>query len=394
MTQDYDPLASVQAAGPPGTISFIYGLPDPTTFPATALGQLAEQVLRQRPELALQYGPEQGYGPLIDYVRERLAREEALAIARPQIMLSGGSTQALDHVCTLLTQPGDVVLVEAPTYHETLQLFRDHGLRPLQVPIDDGGLEVEALAARLEALAREGQGARMLYVIPNFQNPSGITLATGRRGPVLALARRHDLVVVEDDVYRDLAYGGTVPPSLFALDLEKEGKEGRVLRIGSFSKILAPALRLGWLMGPPEQIALLIGSGLRCMSGGANPLLANVLADYCRAGLLEAHVEGLRGVYRQRRDAMLEALETYMPPGTGWTRPGGGFFVWLRLPEPLRAAEVAGRAREEGLLIPVGDPFFAEAPTGQYLRLAFSYVTPEQIWKGILLLGQVLDSLL
>ena len=393
MSQDYDPLASVQAAGPPGTISFIYGLPDPTTFPATALGQMAEQVLGQRPELALQYGPEQGYGPLIDYLRARLAREEGLAIDRPQIMLSGGSAQALDHVCTLLTRPGDAVLVEAPTYHETLQLFRDHGLRPLQVPIDDGGLQVEALAARLEALAREGEGARLLYVIPNFQNPSGITLTAERRQPILALARRFDLVVIEDDVYRDLAYGEPVPPSLFALDLEQEGQEGRVLRIGSFSKILAPGVRLGWLMGPPDRIGRLIGSGLRCMGGGANPLVANVLADYCLAGLMEAHVEGLRGVYRQRRDAMLEALETYMPPGTGWTRPGGGFFVWLRLPAPLRAAEVAERAREQGLLIPVGDPFFAEAPTGQYLRLAFSYVTPEQIWKGILLLGQVLASL-
>jgi 2-aminoadipate transaminase len=394
VSQDYDPLASVQAAGPPGTISFIYGLPDPTTFPAAALGELAGRVLRQRPELALQYGPEQGYGPLIDYVRARLAREEGLAIARPQIMLSGGSAQALDHVCTLLTQPGDVVLVEAPTYHETLQLFRDHGLRPLQVPLDDGGLQVEALEARLEALARDGDRARMLYIIPNFQNPSGITLAAGRRGPVLDLARRYDLLLVEDDVYRDLAYGGPVPPSLFALDLEEEGQEGRVLRIGSFSKILAPGVRLGWLMGPPERIARFIGSGLRNMGGGANPLVANVLADYCLAGLLDAHVAGLRDVYRRRRDAMLEALAAHMPAEATWTRPGGGFFVWLRLPEPLRAAKVAARARQEGLLIPVGDPFFAEAPTGQYLRLAFSYVTPEQIWKGILLLGQVLDSLL
>jgi 2-aminoadipate transaminase len=393
MAQDYDPLASVQAAGPPGTISFIYGLPDPATFPAAVLGRLAARVLRLRPELALQYGPEQGYGPLIDYVRERLAREEALAIGRPQIMLSGGSAQALDHVCTLLTQPGDVVLVEAPTYHETLQLFRDHGLRPRQVPIDDDGLQVEALARRLEDLARNGEGARLLYVIPNFQNPSGITLAAARRQPILELARRFDLLVVEDDVYRELAYGEQVPPSLFALNLEQEGKGGRVLRIGSFSKILAPGLRLGWLMGPPDHIARLINSGLRNMGGGVNPLVANVLADYCLEGLLEAHVEGLCRVYRERRDAMLEALESHMPADADWTRPGGGFFVWLRLPEPLQAREVAERAREEGLLIPVGDPFFAEAPTEQYLRLAFSYVTPAQIWEGVTLLGQVLASL-
>ncbi len=393
MAQDYDPLASVQAAGPPGTISFTYGLPDPATFPATALGRLASQVLQVRPELALQYGPEQGYGPLIDYLRERLAREEALAVGRPQIMLTGGSAQALDHLCTLLTRPGDTVLVEAPTYHETLQLFRDHSLRPLQVPTDGGGLQVEALAGRLEELSDYGAPARLLYLIPNFQNPSGITLAAERRGPILELARRFDLLVIEDDVYRDLSYEGVVPPSLFALDLDREIQQGRVLRVGSFSKILAPGLRMGWLLGPPDRIARLIGSGLRRMGGGASPLVANLLADYCREGLLDAHIESLRWVYRERRDAMLEALDSHMLPGTSWTRPGGGMFVWLGLPEPLQAREVVRRAREVGLLIPVGDPFFAEEPTGQYLRLAFSYVTPEQIWKGVALLGQVLASM-
>lgn len=388
MTTDYDPLASVQAAGPPGTISFIYGLPDPTTFPAEELRQAADRVLRERPELALQYGPEQGYGPLLDYLRARLAGEEGLPLERPQVMLSGGSAQALDHLCTLFTRPGDIVLVEAPTYHETLQLFRDHGLRPLQIATDDGGLLVEALADRLAALARRGERARLLYLIPNFQNPSGITLAADRRPAVLDLAGRYDLLVVEDDVYRDLAYEGAAPPSLFALDGGR-----RVLRIGSFSKILAPGVRLGWLLGPVGLIERLIGSGLRNMSGGVNPLMANILADYCRRGLLEPHIERLRVIYRERRDAMLAALAAHLPTGARWTRPGGGFFIWLSLPQPLRAAEVAARAREAGLLIPVGDPFFAEAPTGQYLRLAFSYVTSEKIWEGIATLGRLLDSM-
>jgi 2-aminoadipate transaminase len=385
MAQEYDPLASVQAAGPPGTISFIYGLPDPNTFPVEDLRRAADQVLRERPELALQYGPEQGYGPLIDYLRDRLARQEGLAVERPQIMLTGGSAQALDHLCTVFTRPGDTVLVEAPTYHETLQLFRDHGLRPLQVATDGGGLVVEALSDRLKDLARRGERARLLYIIPNFQNPSGITLAADRRQGVLDLAGRYGLLVAEDDVYRDLAYETGVPPSLFSLD-----KGRRVLRIGSFSKILAPGVRMGWLMGPPGLIKGLIGSGLRAMSGGANPLVANILAAYCQAGLLEPHVERLREVYCERRDAMLSALETCMPPGVSWTRPAGGFFIWLALPEPLRAASVATQARDAKLLIPVGDPFFAEEPTGQYLRLAFSYVTPEKIREGIEILGQVL----
>ena len=388
MTEEYDPLASVQAAGPPGTISFIYGLPDSVTFPVEDLRRAADQTLRERPELALQYGPEQGYGPLIDYLRDKLAREEGLDLERPQIMLTGGSAQALDHLCTLFTRPGDLVLVEAPTYHETLQLFRDHGLRPVQVPTDDDGLLVDALAERLGTLARRGEQARVLYTIPNFQNPSGTTLAADRRRPVLDLAERYDLLIVEDDVYRDLAYEGKVPPSLFALDGGK-----RVLRIGSFSKILAPGVRLGWMMGPPGLVERLINSGLRCMGGGANPLIANFLATYCQQGRLEPHIERLRAVYRERRDAMLDALAAHMPAGVTWTRPGGGFFIWLTLPEPLRAADAADRARKAKLLIPVGDPFFAKAPTGQHLRLAFSYVTPEKIWEGIEILGKIVCRL-
>jgi DNA-binding transcriptional MocR family regulator len=387
MTEAYDPLASVQAAGPPGTISFIYGLPDPATFPADKLRHAADEVLSTRAELALQYGPEQGYGPLIDYLRLRLEDEEGFRIEREHMMLTGGSAQALDHLCTLFTRPGDIVLVEAPTYHETLQLFRDHGLHPSQVPTDASGLQVDALTSRLEALARRGEQARLLYTIPNYQNPSGITLAADRRPAILALAKRFDLLVVEDDVYRDLAYGENPPASLYALD-----SGTRVLRIGSFSKILAPAVRMGWIMGPAPLIARLIGSGLRCMGGGASPLVANILSTYCQQGHLEPHIEGLRQVYRERRDAMLQALANHMPDGVNWTRPGGGFFIWLSLPSRFRAAEVADLARKAKLLIPVGDPFFAEAPTGQYLRLAFSYVTPAQIDRGIGILGQVLRT--
>lgn len=388
-TEAYDPLASVQAAGPPGTISFIYGLPDPMTFPAEDLRHAADRVLREEPELALQYGPEQGYGPLIDYLRSKLAREEGLEVSRPDIILTGGSAQALDHLCTLFTRPGGIVLVEAPTYHETLQLFRDHGLHPMQIAIDQDGMQPERLADRLEALARQGRRARLLYTIPNFQNPSGITLSADRREAVLDLAERYDLLVVEDDVYRDLVYEGEVPPSLYALD----GRQ-RVLRIGSFSKILAPALRLGWLMGPPGLIGRLIRSGLRCMGGGANPLVANTLATYCQQGLLEPHIASLRQLYRERRDAMLAALTAWMPDGVGWTRPGGGFFIWLSLPDPLQATSVTVEAEKARLLIPGGDPFFAEEVTGQFVRLAFSYVSPVKIEEGIQVLGEVMKACL
>jgi 2-aminoadipate transaminase len=397
MSDGYDPLASVQAAGPPGTISFNYGLPDPNTFPSKDLRQAIDRVLRDRPGLALQYGPEQGYGPLIDFLRDKVARDEGLNLPRSQIMLTGGSAQALDHICTLFTRPGDVALVEAPSYHQALQLLGDHGLDLIQVPVDDGGLKVEALAARLEALPERdaanrtplGPRPRLLYIIPNFQNPAGITLASERRRAVLELAERHDLLVVEDDVYRDLCYGTELPPSLLALD---EGGR-RVLRIGSFSKILAPGVRLGWLMGSQGRIAGMIDSGLRVIGGGANPLVANMLADYVQQGMLEPHIATLRQLYQERRDIMLAALEAHMPAEVGWTRPGGGFFVWLTLPQPLSAVQVAMQAQDEGLMVLAGNPFFAQHPTGEHLRLAFSFVTPDKIRKGIETLGRVLKSM-
>jgi 2-aminoadipate transaminase len=168
----------------------------------------------------------------------------------------------------------------------------------------------------------------------------------------------------------------------------------RVLRIGSFSKILAPGVRMGWLIGPPGLIGRLVGSGFRCMGGGANPLMANILADFCRQGLLDSHIGHLRQIYRERRDAMLNALDAYMPRGVDWTRPAGGFFVWLQLPRSLQVADVVSRAREEKLLIPGGDPFFAERPTGRYLRLAFSYVTPQKIEQGVEVLGRLLADAL
>jgi len=237
----------------------------------------------------------------------------------------------------------------------------------------------------LEHLVQCGEHPRMLYVIPCYQNPSGITLVADRREAVLELADRYDLLVIEDDVYRDLAFDTPPPPSLYALD-----KHSRVLRVGSFSKLLSPALRLGWTMGPEELIDRMIESGLRCMGGGANPLTANAVAAYCQQGLLEPHIEQLHRVYRARRDSMLKALETHMPDDVHWTRPNGGFFVWLSLPRPLCAIEIIKRTQDAGVMALAGDPFFAEQPTGQFLRLAFSYVAPEKIAEGIETLGKAL----
>ena len=386
MTKQYDPLASVQAAGPPGSISFIYGLPDPKTFPVADLKECFEGVFRENSSLALQYGPEQGYGPLIDFLLKWMNRKEKLSLDRPNMILTGGSTQALDHICTLYTRAGDIVLVEAPTYRDSLQLFQNHELRLLQVPMDDGGLMIDELSGRLKALKEQGQQVRFLYAIPTYQNPTGVTLSEQRRKELIELSEEWDLLIVEDDVYNDITFDKIRRPSLFSLD-----RGNRVLSIGSFSKIMSPGLRLGWLVGPEKLISLFIDSGFRHMGGGANPLVANALSVYCNKGSLELHIDSLRKLYGKRKDVMLDALKSSMPESVKWTEPRGGFFVWITLPKGVSSVDIVQEAKKAGLWILAGDSFFAEKPTGQHLRLAFSYVEENKIREGIEKLATILS---
>ncbi len=388
MKPNYDPLANVQAAGPPGCISFIYGLPDPDTFPLEELNSAFKFVFEEKGELALQYGPNQGYGPLIDYLRDKIRREEGQVLERPQIMLSGGASQALDHCCSLFARSGDSVIVEAPSYHESLLLLRNHGLSAQAIPVDKDGMNTEILELRLKDLREQGIKPSFIYTIPTFQNPSGITLSEERRRELLKIAREEDVLIIEDDVYCDLAYEETKLPTLFSLD---EGES--VIRFGSFSKIIAPGLRLGWILGPENIIKRLIRSGLRSMGGGANPLSAIAMAAYCRKGLLEPHIVSLKQVYKERRDVLLAALERTMPTGVSWTKPAGGFFVWITLPQGLQSGDVKRAAKEKNIYFLDGNPFFAEQPSAQHLRLSFSYVSPDKIQEGIKKLADILISL-
>ena len=362
-------------------------MPDPETFPAEDLRLAFAKVFSEQAELGLQYGPEQGFGPLIDYLLEKVSRDEGHKLDRSRIKLSAGASQALDHFCSLYAKPGDTVIVEAPTYHEALLLFGNHGLRPLQIPVDSEGMDMDRLEKCLINLKAKGIKPSFIYTIPSFQNPSGITLSQQKRMDLLTLAEGMDLRIVDDDVYCDLAYENSRVPSLYTLDGGR-----RVTRLGSFSKIVAPGLRLGWILGPPEVIERLVNSGLRHMGGGANPLTAIAMSSYCQRGNLDPHIGTMRHVYKKRRDVMLDALDAFMPGGVSWTRPGGGFFIWMTLPPPLQAKEIKKAAEDEKILLLAGDPFFAEPSSCQYLRLSFSYVPEREIKKGIKKLAAILRS--
>jgi 2-aminoadipate transaminase len=381
----FDPLAGVQAGGPAGVIPFVYGHPDPDLLPVEKLITATERTLRARGRLALQYGPEQGYGPLLDYLIGKIERDEGLRITRANIMLCAGAAQGMDIAARLFTRPGDVVLVEAPSYHEAIATLRDYPVELRQVPMDDQGLVVDALAERLEALSRARQRVAFLYTIPTFQNPAGITLTAERREALVELAAERGLLLVEDDVYRDLRYEGRVPTSLFEL----AGGRG-VIRLGSFSKILAAGLRLGWIVAEPEVIQRIVGCGLKGNEGGTNPFVAHMVAAFCQEGWLEPHIAQLVARYRSRRDALLAALEQEMPDGVRWTHPSGGFFVWLTLPEPLDAEAVLAAVRERGVLFAPGVRFFAEGGGWRNLRLPFSFLSGDQMAEGVRILAEVI----
>ncbi len=370
--------------GPAGALPFIYGHVDPSLFPIEQLQAAADLALAQQGQAALNYGAERGCSALLDYLQAKFARDEGLELAEEELMLTGGASVGLDAICRLFSRPGDTVLVEAPSYHEALAIIRDYPVRLAAVAVDEQGLVVEALAERLQRLLREGARPRLLYTIPTFQNPSGVTLSAGRRTALLAVARQHNLLLIEDDVYRDLAFESPPPPSLYSL---AEGEN--VIRLGSFSKILAPGLRLGWTMAKPAHIARLSGSGLSTSGGGANPFAAFVTAAFCQQGWLEPHVARLVERYQTRRDRLLSALEQYMPEAVTWTRPGGGFFVWLSLPEPLEARSVLKEAQEAGVNFVPGAPFFAEGGGEGQARLPFSYIEPPDLERGIRILADV-----
>ncbi|MDH7486976.1 MAG: PLP-dependent aminotransferase family protein [Anaerolineae bacterium] len=373
--------------GPPGALSFYYGHPDPAAFPLAELRAAVDATWQRHFPTALLYGPEQGSPLLLDILCQKMRHDEGLKLSPEQVFIAAGASQGLDLICRLWARPGDAVLVEAPSYHEAIALLRDYPVRLAAVPLDDEGLIVDALAERLHALRAEGTPVAFLYTIPTFQNPSGVTMSAARRQALVTLAQTEKLWLVEDDVYRDLCYEGTVPPSLFEL----AGGQS-VLRLGSFSKTLAPGLRLGWVLAEPPAIARLADSGLHRSAGGANPFTAYVVAEFCRAGHLEPHVARLVARYRARRDAMLEALAATMPPGVTWTRPRGGFFVWLTLPEPLTAREVLAAAEARGITFPPGEPFFAEGGGERHIRLPFSYVDTPDIFRGMDILGQAIRA--
>jgi 2-aminoadipate transaminase len=363
-------------------INFALGMPDPGSLPSQDISEATARTLKLHGQWPLQYGSMAGLEGLLDTLVEKLNKHHGISCKRSHLLLTAGGSQALDLICELLLDEGDVVLTEAPTYAWALHTFSYFGARIEGIPLDEEGICISALEEKLIWLAQQGRPPKLLYIIPNFQNPTGLTTSLQRRRQLVSLAQRYHFALVEDDAYFDLGFTGQSLPTLYTL---AEGEQAFYL--GTFSKILAPGMRLGWIVANPRWINYLTGLKI---DGATSPFAAHVAYEYFRTCDIFTRSQHLCALYHRRRDAMLHTLQNSMPSGVTWTQPEGGFYIWLTLPEALDSFAMHQQALQAGVDYQPGNVCFPDRRGGNYLRLSYSYVSEEDIYKGIEILSRVI----
>jgi 2-aminoadipate transaminase len=367
----------------PDMISFGGGLPGPETFPVKDLEDISCRVLREKGALALQYGPTEGEMPFREEIAKWLGREKT-TIKAENILITAGSQQGLDIVSKVFLDPRDIVIVELPSYVGGLQAFTAYRARMIGVPQDRDGMRMDLLEKVLAKLENRGKKPKFIYVVPDFQNPSGITMSLERRMRLLQLAYRFELPVVEDSPYRDLRYKGNTVPAIYSLD-----NQSHVVALGTFSKLLAPGLRLAWIMAPVGWMDRMVVAK-QAMDLCSPTYTQLIAAEYLRRGLLPRHVEDIRRVYGRKLEVMLEALERHMPKGVEWSKPEGGLFLWVKLPKKMSATDLFPKAVENKVAYVVGSAFHCDGKGQCAMRLNFSYPSEQQIVEGIQRLARII----
>jgi 2-aminoadipate transaminase len=378
----------------PDIISFAGGLPAPELFPMEAFQAACDKVLTQHGRRALQYGTTEGYQPLREYIVNKMA-QYGIKSALENILITSGSQQALDLLGKVLINSGDKILTERPTYLGALQAWRAYQAEFVTVPIDGDGLQTDLLEEALCA------GPKFMYILPNFQNPGGVTLSMERRQTLIELADRYGIPIIEDDPYGELRFEGGHLPPLVVQDADRlngrsslNGKgffHGNVIYLSTFSKTLAPGLRLGWMVAPTEVIQNCVRAK-QGMDLHTSTFVQMVVYEAVMDGFLKEHVRRIRDVYRTRRDVMLAAMGHYFPSEITWTRPQGGLFLWVTLPKKLDSVAILEKAVANKVAFVPGSAFFPDGGTQNTMRLNFSNAQPEQIEIGIRRLGQVLAA--
>jgi 2-aminoadipate transaminase len=371
----------------PDVISLAGGLPDPAVFPLERVRESQERVIREEGAIALNYGPNAGFTRLREWIAERMKARENVEVGPENILVTSGGIEALNLVSMAVLDPGDTVLVEAPTYLAALHVFRSQEARIESVATDGDGIVPDALAVKVKELAKEGVLPRFLYVIPSFQNPSGATWNGERRRKVVEICDAASIPIVEDHAYAELCYEGEREPSLKSLAPEN------VVFLHTFSKIFAPGARLGWAAAAPDLVQKL-GLAKLGTDQCANTLTQRLVYDYGRHGYIEDQVSASIELYRRKRDRMEEAMRRHLPPETRWIHPRGGFFVWVALPDTIDTEKLLPLAIErEKTAFVAGPPFFADRSGKSFMRLAFSFVPEERIDEAIARLARAIRAL-
>ncbi len=381
----------LKVASQPDVISLAGGMPAPELFPIKEVATASLQALEKLGSDALQYSLSEGYPPLRQFIVDKMSRYGIVASV-DNVLITSGSQQALDLVGKVLIDPGDVVLTEAPTYVGAIQSWSAYEASFASVPLDDDGMMVDLLEEKIIETH-----PKFMYVLPNFHNPGGVTLSPERRERLVSLARQYGVPVIEDDPYGELRFEGEHIPPIVVIDATRNSDrlegyfKGDVIYMSTFSKTLAPGLRLGWIVAPVQVVKKLVQAkqGADLHSSTYSQVVAyEVVAD----GFLDDHVEEIRDMYRQRRDAMLAAMEQHLPEDVTWTRPQGGLFLWVKLPEGIDSLELMEKAIEQKVAFVPGTAFYADGRGHDALRLTFSYCPADMLEEGIRRLGKAITG--
>ena len=371
----------------PDTISFAGGLPDPEIFPDKPVEEASVRAIREQGRLALQYSPTEGEPFFKEQIVEYCKRNGE-NVSMDQILVVSSSQQAIDLLAKIFIDEGDAVIIERPSYVGTIQSFRAFGADFHGVPLDQNGIIPEELEKKITELFSAGHRPRFIYVIPDFQNPSGINLSLERRKEILKIAAKHDLMIIEDSPYRELRYEGELIPSIFSLDTD-----GRVIQMKTFSKIFTPGFRIGWMAAPLPVIDKLV-MAKQCTDLCTSAFTSMVAAYLMKDGYLEKQIEISKEIYSHKSTVMLEALDKYMPKldGLWWSKPEGGMFLWIHLPDYIDSVEMLTNAVDMKVAYVIGTCFYTDGSGRNEMRLNYSYPTEDQIRTGIERLAQVIKS--
>ena len=365
----------------PGVISFAGGLPDPQHFPYAFVADTVKEIMAKKGKVALQYGPTDGLPELKEEFIKFLKKYEGITAKPENLIITTASQQALDIVGRLFIDASDPVVVELPSYMGGLQVFKSYGADFVGVKLEDDGVNVVDLEEKLQWLKSQDEHYKFVYLVPDFQNPSGVTLSEKKRNRVIELSEKYNVAIIEDSPYRQIRFEGKAPKMLYRLDKETRNTDN-IISLFTFSKTFAPGLRLGVILAHPQIVHKMeiLKQSLDLCTSSLNQLIA---AEFLRGGYFEKHVETIRKAYKKKKETMVGALSKHMPEGVTWTRPEGGLFLWLRLPEAMSADDMFAEAVKENVAYVIGSAFHCDGSGKNTIRLNFSYPTVAEIEEGI-----------